>query len=219
MLTQKHFLKTQELPQLSPRKRGELLQLLENTFSPDVVIREEALDRIAIIDAHRRSPLTISILVQRLIDPDIIMRKKIVVMLAECLQKMEGGPQIPQSVGSSLRHSLREIGKREILALLELLSTQEMIDQVCYILNECSHSGEDLAQILLDRKLDVSLRIAASDVIGQVGFLEARPIMVSLEQRLSNLVSGQIPMPFAPQIALEAEQLLPAVRRAIQALE
>jgi hypothetical protein len=66
--------------------------------------------------------------------------------------------------------------------------------------------------------LDVSLRIAASDVIGQVGFLEARPIMVSLEQRLSNLVSGQIPMPFAPQIALEAEQLLPAVRRALHAL-
>lgn len=219
MLTQKHFLKTQELPQLSPRKRGELLQLLENIFSPDVAIREEALDRIAIIDAHRRSPLTISILVQRLIDPDEIMRKKIVVILAECLQKVDSGPQIPQTVGSSLRRSLREIGKREILALLELLSTQELIDQVCYILNECSHGGEDLAQILLDRKLDVSLRIAASDVIGQVGFLEVRPIMVSLEQRLSNLVSGQIPMSFAPQMAIDAEELLPAVRKALHALE
>ncbi len=193
--------------------------MLENIFSPDVVIREEALDRIAIIDAHRRSPLTISILVQRLIDPDRTMRKKIVIMLAECLQKIDGGPQVPQTVGSSLRHSLREIGKREILALLQLLSTQDLIDQVCYILNECSHSGEDLAQILLDRKLDVSQRIAASDVIGQVGFLEARPIMVSLEQRLSNLVSGQIPMTFAPQMAIEAEELLPAVRRALHALE
>lgn len=219
MLTQKYFLKAQELPQLSPRKRGELLQLLENIFSSDVGIREEALDRIAIIDAHRRSPLTVSILVQRLIDPDRIMRTKIVVMLAECLQKVEGGPQISQTVGSRLRHSLREIGKREILALLELLSTQELIDQVCYILNECSHSGEDLTQILMDRKLDVSLRIAASDVIGQVGFLEARPTLVSLEQRLSNLVSGQIPMSFAPQMALEAEELFPAVRRALHALE
>ena len=55
-------------------------------------------------------------------------------------------------------------------------------------------------------------------MIAEVGFLEARPAVQSLEQRLSNLVSGQIAMSFAPQLTRDAENLLPVVRRTLRAL-
>jgi hypothetical protein len=218
-VTQEHFLEIDELPELHPRVRGELHKALEDVFSPDLSVRYDALNRLVNLDAHRRSSLAISILVGRIIDPSPHIRTKIVEMISDCLRKDDDGARVPLKVRLHLQRSLSEIGEREILALLELLSTQEMLDQICYILNECSHSGESLVQFLISRNQDISIRIAASEAIGGVGFLEARPVIESFERRLSNLVSGQIPMSFAPKITRDAEELLPVVRRTLHALE
>ena len=218
-VTQKHFLKIDELPELHPKVRGKLHLALEEVFSPDQAVRSEALDRLVDLDAHRRSPLAISILVGRIIDPSPDIRAKIVEMISECLRKDDGQAKIPDKVRFHLRRSLSEIGEREILALLELLSTREMLDRICYILNECSQSGDNLVQFLLNRNLDISIRIAASEAIGGVGFLQAKPAIESFERRLSNLVSGQIPMSFAPKLTRDAEELLPVVRRTLRALD
>jgi hypothetical protein len=218
-VTQKQFLKIDELPELHPRMRGELHKALEDIFSTDQSIRFDALNRLVKLDAHRRSPLAISILVGRIIDPSLQIRTKIVEMISDCLGKDDGGARIPSTVRLHLQRSLSEIGEKEILALLELLSTQELLDQICYILNECSHCGESLVQFLISRNQDISIRIAASEAIGGVGFLEARSAIESFERRLSNLVSGQIPMSFAPKMTKDAEALLPVVRRTLRALE
>lgn len=218
-VTQKRFLKIEELPELPDRHRGQLHKALEDVFSSDISVRNEALDGLARLDAHRRSVLTVSILVQRILDPNIEIRAKVVEMISECLIVSSSEERIPVKVTTRLKRALREIGEREILALLELFSRQELRDQICYIFNECSQSGGSLVRILSDRKQEIGIRIAASDVIAEVGFLEARPAVQSLEQRLSNLVSGQIAMSFAPQLTRDAENLLPVVRRTLRALE
>jgi hypothetical protein len=192
---------------------------MQALFSPELSVRRDALLQLEEMDAHLRSPLVISLLVHRLIEPDLQMRVRIVNMISAAIVGEEGSSRVPEKVRRYLRRSLNEMGDREILALLELLTTQEISDQLCYIFNECSTSGEQLARIVLNRKEDISTRIAASDVIAEVGFIEAKTAIESLELRLSNLMSGQIPMSFAPKLTKEAEALLPTIRKALRALE
>jgi hypothetical protein len=220
MSVQSDFLGIKELKQLSPRRRGELHQALEDLLSGDASLQAQALDCLVKMDAHRRSPLAIAILGNRVTERNRSIRAKIISMLAEPLRVNERSERAASNVLRILHDILSKLGKQEVYALTELVDDDaSMLDPVCILLDQCSASGQILVDMVTQHDLKLSLRIAAADVIAQVGFLEAERPMKMFERRLLDRSARQLAMDFASQTREEAEKLVPVLRRTLQALE
>jgi hypothetical protein len=218
-MLQQDFLEFQYLEEISAERSAELLKVLEDLLAPDIDLRYEAMTRLCEMDAHRRSPLAISFLVSRLNEPDLSLRAMIVHSIREVILVRDILPKPPLRVQNYLHSVLRELGEREIYSLLELLvQDQELLEPICTLLNQCSMSGETLVEILGCPEYPISIRTASCEIIGEIGFLEARQMIESLERRLSERTSAQFSMPFAPQSYEEAKGLIPVLRRTLDAL-
>lgn len=220
MTRQSDFLGIKELKLLSPRQRGELHRALEELLTCDVRVQAQALDCLVKMDAHRRSPLAIAILGNRVTERNRSIRARIISLLADTLRVNERSERSASKVLEVLHDILSGLGEREVRALIELVDANaSMLDPVCAILDQCSASGQILVEVVTRSDLKLSLRIAAADVIAQVGFLEAEQPMKMFERRLSDRSTRQLAMDFASQTREEAEKLVPVVRRTLQALE
>jgi len=220
MTRQSDFLGIKELEQLSSRRRGELHRALEEFLTCDVRVQNQALDCLLKMDAHRRSALTIAILGDRIAEKNQSIRAKIISLLADTLRVNERSERSASNVLNVLHDILSRLGEREVRALIELVDADgSMLDPVCAILDQCSASGQILVDLVTQSDLKLSIRIAAADVIAQVGFLEAERPMKLFERRLSDRSNRQLAMGFASQTREEAEKLVPVLRRTLQALE
>jgi hypothetical protein len=220
MAIQSDFLGIKDLKELTPRKRAALQDALEDLIIPNAELQSQALCRLSQMDAHRRSPLAVAFLGTRIIEPDIVLRAKIVSMLATTLTINERAERSPSKVLKILRNILCEIGDREVHALLDLVvANTAMLDPVCTILDQCSICGKTLVDIVNKPTLDVAIRIAAAEVIAKIGFLEAIQPMELLERRLVDRTFRQVAMNFASRKYDEAEQLIPVLRQTLEALE
>jgi hypothetical protein len=219
MTVQRDFLGIQDLEELSASRSAQLQRILEDMLSPDLKTRCEGMNRLYKMDAHRRSPLAACFLVYRLTEQDLSLRRKIVQAIDMAIRGKGLQERSPAKVRKYLHHMLRGIGPREIHALVELLCQDEhLLEPVCGLLNQCSASGEILVKILNSTDYPLSIRIASCKVIGQIGFLEARQAVESLEKRLVQRTTGQLAMAFAPSTLKEARELIPILRDTLDAL-
>jgi hypothetical protein len=219
MTLQKDFLGIRDLKELSLRRSAELQQALEDLFSPKVEARFEAMDRLYEMDAHRRSPLAASLLVYRLIEQDLSLRSKIVHAIYEALKPRNVRERSPSKVREYLHSTLRGMGEKQVLSLLELVSQDSAsLVTACILLNRCSGSGEILVKILTSSGYPLPIRMASCEVVGQIGFLEAIEAIEMLERRLSERTAGQLSMSFAPRTREEAKELMPVLLRTLEVL-
>jgi hypothetical protein len=215
-----NILKPDTLGEIPKSQREEVLFALEAFVGPETPIRTNGLEQILGLDAHRRSPLVAAIMANQIDDPDIHLRSMIIEALATVLRPGAEDAKPPGDVRYWLRHVLGQMRQREIYAVLQIIAIfPEQIESACDVLNACSFSGEALVRILANRKVDVSIRIAAAKAIGKIGFLEAGPDLRRIHERLMSRVAGQMEMAFAPMPDEEAENLLPVVFEALQSLE
>ncbi len=219
MNIQNDFLRIKELRPLSDQRRGAVHRALENLMSPQVSVRLEAIDRLVKLDAHRRSPLVVSILAQRLKEPDSEVRARIARALADCLRSLRGKWRPPCQVHTHLKKALSELGEQEIICVLELVTWGRLeCSIVCELLRCCPMSGDFLCRIANSHQFEIRIRLMAVDIIGANGILEAIPTLEALERKLAQRAAGQLAMKFAPQITDETEILLPTLRRALEEL-
>ena len=219
MTLQQDFLGIQYLEEFPQERIAELHEALEDLLSHDIEMRNEAMTRLCEMDAHRRSPLAASFLVTRLNEHDLYLRAKIVYAIYEVIVGREFLLRPPIRVQNYIYSMLRTIGEREVYSLLELLIGDHGIFEPIYtLLNQCSMSGEILVKILACPEYPISIRRAACEIIGQIGFLEARQTIESLERRLSDRTTGQLSMAFAPRSFEEAKELIPVLRRTLDDL-
>jgi hypothetical protein len=219
MTLQKDFLGIRDLKELSLRRSAELQQALEDLFSPKVEARFEAMDRLCEMDAHRRSPLAASLLVYRLIEQDLSLRSKIVHAICEVLKPRNVRERSPSKVREYLHSTLRGMGEKQVLSLLDLVSQDSAsLETACILLNRCSGSGEILVKILTSSDYPLQIRMASCEVVGQIGFLEAIEAIEMLERRLSERAAGQLSMSFAPRTREEAKELMPVLLRTLEVL-
>jgi HEAT repeat protein len=220
METESDLFKQEALKELPPRKQRALLHALELLVSPEVEARAQGLDQLVSLDAHFTSPLTVAILVSRIVEQDLRLRTAIVETLAMTLQTSLGEQCPPERVRLWLRHALSHMNSNEILALLQIVvNSSEHFESVCCIMNACSFAGEILVQILADRKTSLPIRVAAAEAIGKIGFLDAGSTLESIQQRITGHRMGQMQMAFLQGHDPAAEALLPAVRKALHALQ
>ena len=219
MTLQQDFLGIRDLKELSTRRSAKLLQALEDLLSPNVGTRQEAMNRLCAMDAHRRSALAVSFLVYRLAEQDLKLRSEIVQAVCEVIKPRKNQERSPVKVREYLHSALRGIGEREVLSLLELVSEDPgLLETVCILLNQCSQSGEILVNIINCYDTPLPIRIASCEIVGKVGFLEAIKPIENLEKRLSDRATGQLSMAFAPSRFEEARELIPVLQHTLEIL-
>jgi hypothetical protein len=219
MTIQQDFLGIKELKGLSSRESMELHEALEDLVTQDPEVHLRALDCLVGMDAHLRSALAVSFLAHRLVERDHRVRIRIVGLIADTLEASRRAERPPAKVRQLLHNVLSNMGEREVFSLLQLVAGEnDLLEPVCTILDQCSFSGDILLNILNHREFDIDIRIAAAEAIATIGFLEAQQSIEALEKRLENRARGQLSMAFAPRSVEEAEQLIPVLRRTLDAL-
>jgi HEAT repeat protein len=192
----------------------------EELAAPDATARHKGLDRLLELGAPRLSPLVTYLLTTRLADPDTGLRARVVQALgALLLPDLEGRPA-PEPVRRHLVAALTQMRTRSIYALLEVAyDGADTAACVARLLNVCPYAGGHLVEILNERKLPLTVRRAAVDFIGSVGYLEAIPALERLATRLEARLGGQQSMPFAPPVVQDETDLLPVVQAALAMLK
>jgi hypothetical protein len=195
-----------------------LYQALQAAFSPNADHRLIGIKQIGSIDGHRRSPLAASALAHRLHEPNTEVLAEVVNLIASIFSdppSMDSG-QIPRRWAAQ---TLRQLGRRELVNLLGLIQMDHAwFDRVALILNECSLAGEMLVDIFTDGTRELEQRLAAIELIDQVGFMEAVPMIEHWIHRLASRQERQLRMSFAPAPDIEAEAILPALRQTLGSL-
>jgi hypothetical protein len=122
-------------------------------------------------------------------------------------------------VQTRILDALWHIDEADVLAMLQAsILADQNLDIICDIFNKCSHSGDLLAAILLNGRVEVAVRAKAAEAIGRIGFLQAIPAIENLKGRLISQSEGQLSMAFAPRTRGNAEKLLPVIQQTLQDL-
>ena len=191
----------------------------EALFSPELLIRQQGLERLVELGAARLSPLVAAVLAARLAEPDLELRRQIAYTLGDILTVDEHGRAAPDAVRNYLVNILGQIRQQSIFALLEISISDPMAEAtIARLLNACPYAGSFLADILTERKMPLAVRRAATHFIGLVGYLEAIPTLERTLVRLEARVTGQQVMPFVPPGQPDETDLLPELRQALENL-
>jgi hypothetical protein len=191
----------------------------EELTSPEVETRRNALERLTALNAFRLSPLMAYLAATRILEPDLMVRKRIVQLLSEVLAPDEMGRLSPDAVIKHVTALLKQMRTRQIVAILQVAALDAASEAAAArLLNACPFGGSQLACLAGDRKSPMEIRKQAAHMVGLVGYLDALPALERLETRLIARLKGQQSMPFAPASGPDEGELLPAVQKAIQVL-
>jgi len=163
--------------------------------------------RLVEYDAIRQLPLVAYLLTSRLAEADIEFRNQIVKQLGSIVGSIGSGAGPIQSVEDTLVDQLSEMRTRQVFALLQV-SIYDMTSQgyVANLLSYCSYAGTHLAEILSNRSAPAEVRKQAAHYIGEIGYLDALPVLERMASRIENRGND------------EDARMLPALQNAVQLL-
>ncbi|MCU0487556.1 MAG: hypothetical protein MUE67_01240 [Anaerolineales bacterium] len=190
----------------------------EEIVDPFLENRQRGIDTLEEVQAVRFSPLIAYLLFTRITEPDPKLRCRVIRVLSEAISPDAKGNLASDGVWQILRHYLALLGWDQIIPLLEAIEIEPALEKAgAVLLKANSRAGEVLAEIMLDRKNPLSIRVQAAQMIGRVGYLDAVPSIERLMNRLEARVNGQQVFPFSSAESTEEAQLLP-VLQAVQAI-
>ncbi len=172
----------------------------------------------------RRSFLTIQLLASRVDEPDLALRAQIAQALADYFEVRGAEYRYPPEVRAAAAAQLRKFERAQLLALLELQGAARAgqlrltVEGLARLLERIPNASTHLVRLAGDRALNLRTRREALELIGRVGFTDARQALEGLEARIAGRRAGQIAMTFAPSDHADEQQLLPVLRHALQAL-
>lgn len=208
-MVQQHLLPDDSLSEPGPEEAARLVEALTGLVAPDLEQRRNGLSLLVESGLHRRSAVAAGLLGRAIGEPDISLRKELVVAIAEALAGAAASP--PEVIGY-LRDSLGQMRRRQIYGLLQIAAASSGHAALVHMLIEqCSYAGGTLVQILNDRRMDIQIRVAAARAIEAIGYLEAAQQVEMLENRIASRIAGQEDMGFIPSLEEEAQLLLPAL--------
>jgi len=181
--------KTGDSDLLSPT---EIWEAAEAFSSPDLLHRVTGIGQLLAGDALYEYPLVVYLLSTRITEPDIELRSHIVKALGSLVDSSEQVKLPKDEVQQTLFESLRSMQSREILAILEVAIYARSAERSVFnLIGGCSMAGDYLSKILADRTITLDIRCQAARVIGEMGFMEALPIVERLVQRLESRGSDE----------------------------
>ncbi|MCS6910705.1 MAG: hypothetical protein NZM11_09095 [Anaerolineales bacterium] len=206
------------IPSVDPWVAGEMF------VSPHVEERRRGFAILLGSETVRRSNLTIQLLCSRVDEPDLALRAQIVQALADYFEVRGLDYRYPAEVRAVVAGHLRKYERPHLLALLELHHAARTgqvrlaADALPRLLERVPNASAQLVKLAGDRSLALKLRREAIELIGRVGFTDAKQALQGLEARIAGRRAGQIPMTFAPSDHADEQQLLPVLRITLQLL-
>jgi hypothetical protein len=191
----------------------------ESLTSPDMSIRSEGINSLVEVGAEKVSPLVAYMIATRLTDPDLDIRKKVVYILGDVLEKKPSEHQIPNNVRRVVTHYLHNMREEAITGLLEVSAIDPNAETSIYhVLNACPDGGKYLSEIVSQWKNPLTIRQKAIYFIGLVGYMESKPVLERLFNRLEARQGGQFTMDFVSPSSKTDDDLLPTLRVALHQL-
>jgi hypothetical protein len=198
----------------------------EMFVSPHVEERRRGFAILFGSEAARRSPLTPQLLASRVDEPDLQLRVQIVQALADYFEIRGREYRYPPEVRAVVAGHLRRFDRAHILALLDLLRARHAErgavklrpESLVRLMERVPNASAHLTRLAGDRTVNLGLRGAAIELIGQVGFTDALPTLEGLVARLEGRRAGQMAMTFAPADHPDEQRLLPALRETLRLL-
>jgi HEAT repeat protein len=191
----------------------------ENLANPEVAQRYQAVEFLFKTRAVRISPLIVYLMVTRITDPDLEVRKQVVNALSSIYVLDDKGNPTPEIVRRHLEAQLANMHTREIYSLLQVLvAYPEQTSKVARLFNACPYAGNHLSDVMASRKTPQEIRRQAIRLIGQVGYLDAIPTLERIAARLESRLNGQQAMPFAPPTGVDDTNLLPDIKASLALL-
>jgi hypothetical protein len=193
----------------------------EMFVSPHVEERRRGFAILYGSDSSRRSTLTQHLLAVRVDEPDLALRAQIVEALSEYYEIRGREHRYPPELRGALTSTLRKFERPQVVALLELhAAAREGLagasdEALLRVLERIPNASTLLVRVAGDHGLPLALRQAAIELIGAVGFTDARPALEGLRLRLEGRRAGQLTMLFAPADWPEDQALLPALAEAL----
>jgi hypothetical protein len=175
-------------------------------------------------EAVRRSLLTSQLLASRVDEPEMGLRAQIVQALADYFEIRGQEYRYPVEVRAVALSHLRKFERPQVLALIELHSAARAggvrlaHDALTRLIERIPNASAQLARLASDRAINLTLRRAAIELIGRVGFTDAVQSLEGLEARISGRRAGQMAMNFAPTDLPDEQALLPALRDTLHIL-
>jgi HEAT repeat protein len=191
----------------------------ESLAAPDPITRNQAINAILELGVQRVSPLVAYILVTRLSDPEISIRRRVIYILGDLLMEEELRKDTPDNVRKTTIYALQRLNEDTVYGLLEVAVLDPKIEKFIFqLFNNCSTAGKYLGEILSQWKHPLPVRQKAIYFVGQVGYTEVLPVLERLYNRLEARQNGQYSMSFAPRAVDHDENILPILRIAIDRL-
>ncbi len=192
----------------------------EALTDPNVDNRLAGLSILENLSAARFSALIAYLCYTKITDVDLIFRVQLIKVIAEVLTPDEEGNLAPEPVRQNLTNHLSQMQFPQILAILEAASVDSTIDpQVTSLFKASCDAGNQLLDILADRKMPLKLRERAAFFIFQVGYTEAIPGIERLISRLESRINGQQTFAFSAIDSTDESQLLPTLTLALSSLQ
>jgi hypothetical protein len=188
---------TPEILALSPGKpRIEFLPLIwdaaEAFTSPDLETRSDGLRRLVEYEAVRNHPLVAYLLYSRLTEPDIELRARIVIALADIFLSGQTGISEEQPASNGLAAWLSELRTRQIYSLLQVAEFDKNAEPfIACLLDQCSYAGEHLAEIISNRQTPLGIRKQAAIFVAAMGYMDALPVLERMASKLTQRRNGR----------------------------
>lgn len=187
----------------------------EALISPDLHNRRQGMQQLLALQVASGSPLVLYLLYTRLTEPDLDLRRRMVLELADILEI--SAPDSPAR--QCLAAHLGQMRTRQIYALLQLVAYDaDMEAAACRLLKACSYAGSQLAAILADRQMPVEIRKQAVQVAGHIGYLDAAQALERVQTRLESRLPPQQNLALLELEASDELNLLAPVRAALSRL-
>lgn len=206
------------VPSVDPWVAGEMF------VSPHVEERRRGFAILFGTETVRRSALTAQLLTARVDEPDLALRAQVVQALADYFEVRGLEYRYPAEVRSVVAGHLRKFDRLQFLALLEIHNAARdgrvrlTPDSLTRLLGRIPNASLQLVRLAGDRDLSLRLRRAAIELIGRVGFTDAREALTGLETRIAGRRAGQMAMAFAPSDHADEQSLLPALQQTLRSL-
>ncbi len=186
----------------------------------DPKLRFQALEELNKLEVIRYSPLLAYLVATRLSDSETNIRNAAILILVSVLNPDVIGNPAPKEVLLEIYNCLSNISKDTVAKLLMCsIDYEENRSDISKLLNLCSESGKHLASILADRNELIGIRRQAADYIGLIGFVETRPILIRIKNRLESVVKNNTRSPINLENQEEQKSLLLSINTALTLLQ
>lgn len=192
----------------------------EDFISPELSKRISGFTQLDQLRAFNTSPLHSYLLVTRITEPNLELRRLIVEKIADLLSEGVVSDNAFAPVRKTIVYHLSQMRTRQIYALLQLaVQYPDQFTKIALVLKECSFAGNQLAQIAENRDFPLSIRRQAIMMIQSIGYTVA---IASLD-RLLRRFEMKYPRSFEFQEKGDVENsdasLIPLLRETLDLLK